>query len=67
MPTEMEYPEMKIMDKELDRVFKKGNKPKTLRNVYEGKPKEAEEMNKQELKSEAAVRSISHNVNMNKR
>jgi predicted RNA binding protein with dsRBD fold (UPF0201 family) len=37
-----------------------------LRKIYEGKPKDAKEMNKQELKSDAAVRFISHNVSMNK-
>jgi hypothetical protein len=56
MQTERRYPETKIVDKEVDRGFKKGNKPKTLRKGYEGKPKEAEEIYSQELRREAAVR-----------
>jgi hypothetical protein len=62
----MKYPEIKIVDEEVERGFKKGNKPKKLRKVYEGKPKETEELNKQELRNEAAVKFISHNINMNK-
>jgi hypothetical protein len=60
----MEYPEIKVIENGRDRGFKRRNKPKMPRKIYEGKPKEVEELNKQELKNNAAVRFISHNVNM---
>jgi hypothetical protein len=55
----------RAIERETDRGFKKGNKPKILRKIYEGNPRN-EEMNKPELRSDAAVIFISHNINMSK-
>jgi hypothetical protein len=52
-----------IIETEGGRGFKKGNKPKVERRIYIRR-EEKETMNKQELRSNAALKFISHNANL---
>jgi hypothetical protein len=54
-----------IVETDGDRGFKKGNKPKIERRIY-SRREEKETMDKQELRSNAAVKFISHNANLGK-
>jgi hypothetical protein len=54
-----------IMEVDEDRGFKKGNKPKLERRII-SRREEKENIDKQELKINAAVKFISHNENLGK-
>jgi hypothetical protein len=55
----------KIIEKDKDRGYKKGNKPKTEKKVYK-RSEENKNIDKQKLRSNAAVKFISHNANLGK-
>jgi hypothetical protein len=54
-----------IIEKDKDSGYKKGSKPKTERRIY-SRSEEKENMDKQELRSNAAVIFISNNANLGK-
>jgi hypothetical protein len=54
-----------VIEGEKEKGFKKRNNPKFLRKVYNGR-EEKENLSKQELRSNTAVKFISSNVNMGK-
>jgi hypothetical protein len=56
-------PEVEMIDKENDLGVRKGNKPKAMKTRYQER-KESQEWNRLEIKSNAAVTFIAHNLNV---